>query len=100
MGLTKPDPWNYIWLSPCRNPAKGPRLFDVFAYNVYSATGQSAAAIATATSSGLLRDTGTAVPLSVGEYSVNTAKCELAPAHCVAHMTLLLFIHMTSLQLL
>lgn len=58
----------------CRNTIKGPRLFDVFAYNMYGTTGQSAASVGAATSAGLLRDVGTAVPLSVGEYSAFSAR--------------------------
>jgi hypothetical protein len=57
-----------------RVTAKGPRLFDVFAYNMYNVDGQRGMSVATSTLAGLLRDTGAAVPVSVGEYSAFSAR--------------------------
>lgn len=57
-----------------RNAVKGPRLFDVFAYNMYNVDGPRALSVATNTLAGLRRDTGAAVPISVGEYSAYSAR--------------------------
>lgn len=57
-----------------RVTAKGPRLFDAFAYNMYNVDGQRAMAVAVKTLVGLRRDTGAAVPVSVGEYSAFSAR--------------------------
>ena len=57
-----------------RVTAKGPRLFDAFAYNMYNVDGQRAMAVAVNTLAGLRRDTGAAVPVSVGEYSAFSAR--------------------------
>ena len=57
-----------------RVTAKGPRLFDAFAYNMYNVDSQRAMAVAVDTLAGLRRDTGAAVPVSVGEYSAFSAR--------------------------
>jgi hypothetical protein len=57
-----------------RVTAKGPRLFDAFAYNMYNVDGQRAMAVAVSTLAGLRRDTGAAVPVSVGEYAAFSAR--------------------------
>jgi hypothetical protein len=57
-----------------RNAQPGPLLFDVFAYNMYGVTAQRVQQLAANIAAGLLRDTGVAVPLAVGEYAPQTAK--------------------------